>query len=70
MTQEGIPTTLAPLQIAYSVEKFVQAFNIGRSTVYEEIRAGRLKVRKAGARTLITHEDALAWLNGLPTLSD
>jgi hypothetical protein len=69
MAQDDVPTTLAPAQVAYSVEKFVRTFNIGRSTIYEEIRSGRLKIRKAGARTLIPHEDAMAWLNGLPTQS-
>ena len=62
MTTDGAPTTLA-----YSVTKLGQALNIGRSTIYEEIRTGRLRVRKAGARTLIAHDDAMAWLNGLPT---
>jgi excisionase family DNA binding protein len=57
-------------QLAYSVDRFGLLFNIGRSTIYEEIRAGRLKARKAGARTLIAHEDAIAWLNALPTRSD
>jgi hypothetical protein len=66
MTQDGVPTTP---QVAYSVEKFGQVFDIGRSTVYEEIRAGRLKARKAGARTLIMHEDGVAWLNALPIRS-
>jgi excisionase family DNA binding protein len=61
---------LAPRQQAYSVEHFGVAFSIGRSTIYEEIRAGRLKARKAGARTLIAHEDAMAWLHALPTRSD
>jgi excisionase family DNA binding protein len=66
MTLDSVPTTLTPTQQAYSVEKFGRAFNIGRSTVYEEIRSGRLKARKVGARTLIAHEDAMAWLKALP----
>jgi hypothetical protein len=64
-TQVRVSTT----PVAYSVDKFVRAFNVGRTTVYEEIRAGRLKARKAGARTLIAHEDGVAWLNSLPTRS-
>jgi hypothetical protein len=66
----AIQTALLPtpdFQHAYSVDRFGRLFNIGRSMIYEEIRAGRLKVRKAGARTLIAHEDAMAWLNALPT---
>ena len=67
MTPDDNPPKPAAGQQAYSVEKFGDAFSIGRSTIYEEIRAGRLKVRKAGARTLISHEDAMAWPNALPT---
>ena len=67
MTPDKNPSTpIIGLQ-AYSVENFGDSFSIGRSTIYEEIRSGRLKVRKAGARTLISHEDAMAWLNALPT---
>lgn len=51
---------------AYSIEAFCDRFGLGRSKTYEEIRLGRLKIRKVGARTLIAHEDALAWFNALP----
>jgi hypothetical protein len=67
-TLARIPTTLAPLKQAYSVGTFCLAFDIGRSKVFEEINAGRLKAHKAGARTLIAHEDAVAWLNALPVV--
>jgi hypothetical protein len=50
------------------VETFCLAFDIGRSTVYEEIRSGHLKAHKVGARTIIALEDGLAWLNGLPVV--
>jgi hypothetical protein len=59
-------TSTKPALEAYSVERFCQAFDIGRSTAYKEIRAGRLKARKARARTLIAHEDAIARLKALP----
>lgn len=51
---------------AYSIEAFCKRFGLGRSKTYEEIRLGRLKIRKVGARTLIAHEDAIAWFNALP----
>lgn len=54
-----------PVQ-AYSIEAFCERFGLGRSKTYEEIRLGRLKIRKVGARTLIAHEDAIAWFNALP----
>lgn len=54
---------------AYSIQEFCRFFSVGRSSIYEEIRAGRLRIRKAGTRTLIAREDALAWLNALPASS-
>lgn len=60
-----LPTELG-LAHAYSVRQFGQLFNIGRSSIYEEIRCGRLKIRKVGKRTLITHQDAMDWLTALP----
>jgi hypothetical protein len=54
---------------AFSIKSFSKAFNIGRSTVYNEISRGKLKIRKVGSRTLIAHEDAIKWFNSLPTRS-
>ncbi len=38
----------------------------GRSTIYEEIKAGRLPARKLGRRTLILATDFSEWLANLP----
>ena len=43
---------------AYSIGEFAHSFNMSRSSVYAEIRAGRLKVAKIGARTIITRKRA------------
>ena len=51
------------LRPAYTVGRFSEDFGVGRSTIYAEIRAGRLKAFKVGDRTLIAGEDALAWRN-------
>jgi hypothetical protein len=51
---------------AYSVDEFCAAHGIGRSLCYEEISAGRLRVRKVGRRTLILAADAAAWREALP----
>jgi excisionase family DNA binding protein len=48
-------------KMAYRVEEFAEAHGLGRPTVYEEIRAGRLKVAKVGRRTVITTEAARDW---------
>ncbi|MDR7034527.1 helix-turn-helix domain-containing protein [Mesorhizobium sp. BE184] len=53
-------------KMAYRVEEFCDAFGVGRTKVFEEIKDGRLKIRKAGRMTLIRAEDAKAWLNALP----
>lgn len=47
---------------AYDIKSFCKAFNVSRSFVYEEIKAGRLKAVKVGRRTLIPRDNALAWL--------
>jgi len=51
---------------ALSVNAFCAWAGIGRSKFYAEVRAGRIRVRKLGKRTLITMSDAQAWLDGLP----
>lgn len=49
-------------KITYRIAEAVQATGVPRSTLYEEIRGGRLRVCKLGARTLITAEALRAWL--------
>jgi excisionase family DNA binding protein len=48
-------------RLAISVAEFCEIFSIGRSTFYEEVKAGRLKVRKVGVRTLVPSAEAQAW---------
>lgn len=52
--------------LAYPLNDFAKAIGIGRSKVYEEIRLGRLRAKKLGARTVITGTDARAYLDSLP----
>ena len=52
----------SPTKLAYGISEAVQATNIGRSLLYEEIRAGKLKTFKIGNRTLIATDDLKAWL--------
>lgn len=53
-------------KLAYRIDEAVAATGIGKSKLYLEIAAGRLKIRKLGSRTLILKADLEAWLAALP----
>lgn len=57
----------APVKLAYGIADAVQATSVGRSFLYEEIRAGRLKTFKVGTRTLISANDLADWLAAYQT---
>jgi hypothetical protein len=54
---------------AYSIAEFARLAGVGRSFLYEQIRCGRLKVRKAGRRTLVLNEEGAVWFANLPSAS-
>lgn len=54
---------------AMSVLEFCAWASIGRTAAYGEIKAGRLRAKKRGSRTIITFEDARQWLKDLPSKS-
>lgn len=66
MRTDTLPSKTYEPALAYSVEQFCLRYSIGRSSVYEEIKAGRLQIKKVGTRTLISHEEAARWFNALP----
>ena len=49
--------------LAYGIKQAVEATSVGRSLIYQEIRAGNIKVFKIGARTLIAADDLKSWLD-------
>ena len=49
-----------------TVAQFTDRYEISRSQMYEEVNEGRLQLRKIGEKTIVTHEDAEAWLENLP----
>ena len=51
---------------AFTVNEFCVRFGICRSLFYAEVRAGKLKTRKGGRRTLVLIRDADAWAEALP----
>ena len=54
----------------FSIAEFSEYYGIGRTRVYAEIRAGRLRAIKVGQRTLIIVDDAEAWLLSRPSSQD
>jgi excisionase family DNA binding protein len=52
---------LLQVKPVYTVPEFVRDFGVCRTTVYEEIKAGRLPIFKVGTSTRIAGEDAMAW---------
>ena len=50
----------------FGINKFCQRNDVGRTTVYEEIKNGRLRAVKCGTRTLITKEAEDSWRASLP----
>jgi len=53
-------------QLAYSPAEAAELGGISLAKLYDEARKNRLTIRKSGRRSLITHRDLEAWLNGLP----
>lgn len=57
--------------IAHSIKSACrEAGNIGSSKLYEDIAAGRLIAHKNGRRTIIFHENLVAYLKNLPQLGE
>jgi excisionase family DNA binding protein len=54
--------------IALTIAEVCAVARIGRTRVYEAIRAGELCARKHGKRTLILSEDLRSWLEALPAI--
>ena len=57
-------TSLAPL--ATDIEDSCRLLGIGKTKLYEEINAGRLKAVKVGAKTLLPTKQFPGWLKSLP----
>jgi excisionase family DNA binding protein len=49
-----------------SIPEAARRMGLGRSSLYKEINAGNIKVRKCGKRTLISVQDIHAWFAALP----
>src|SRR5690349_6969792 len=49
----------------YSMSEFCEAHGICKSTAYNEVTAGRLKLTRIGRRVLIAKPDAEAWVDAV-----
>lgn len=54
---------------ALSVNEFCVTCSIGRTSFYELVKQGRIKVRKLGNRTIIPAGEVSAFLDSLSTLA-
>ena len=55
------PTDTAP-RLAYTVNEAANLLSIGRTSVYEEVRLGRLRSFRAGGRRLFSREALLEYI--------
>lgn len=51
-----------------TVAEFCHRYRIGKTSLYREAAAGRIKLRKFGTATRISKEDAEAWVANLPVV--
>jgi hypothetical protein len=53
-------------KLAYTIAEAIKATGIGKTSLFAEMKAGRLVARKRGSQTLILAEDLRAYLAALP----
>jgi hypothetical protein len=54
----------------YSPVEFCERYPIGRSKLYELMRAGAIGAVKIGTRTIIPDGEAERWFESLPTFAE
>lgn len=53
-------------KLALSIKELIAISGISRTSIYNEIKLGRLVVRKLGRRTIVLVSDTERWLGALP----
>lgn len=48
------------------LSQFMARYSIGKTSVYKEVKLGRLRLTRRGPRTFVRRDDAQAWFNALP----
>lgn len=57
--------TNGPLRAALTVAQFCETLSIGRTTFYDQVRVGRIRILKVGTRTLVPTSEVDAFLERL-----
>ena len=55
-------------KLAYTIKEAVAVSPLSRSTLYEDIAAGKLPARKRGGRTFIMRADLEDYLKAMPVV--
>jgi excisionase family DNA binding protein len=50
-----------------SIKEFCNEYRVGTTRLYEEVKHGRIRLRKLGRKSLISRDEAERWLKNLPT---
>jgi excisionase family DNA binding protein len=50
---------------ALTVNQFCELYKIGRTYLYAQVKTGRLQVKKAGTKTLISRAEGRRWFAAL-----
>jgi len=53
-------------KLAYAIEVAAEQSDSSRSEIYEALKRGDLRAKKNGRRTVILHDDLVAYLASLP----
>ena len=54
------------MELAISIIEAAKRAGVGRSSIYEAIKRGDLKIRKNGRRSLVLVHDLKEWVSALP----
>lgn len=64
------PSAAVPERLAYSVDEAAIVLGVARETIYELIRTGELRSRKAGSRRIIGRHHLIEFLDGGESITD
>jgi hypothetical protein len=56
--------------IAHTIPQAVRVSGMSRSAIYLAIKAGKLRARKVGRRTIIEHAELCRFIASLPTMGE